>query len=156
MEADLYRPGNLLCADNRAIKTTNRTTTVLIAGSAHSSGYKNGIGGDAKFNCIAGFVQLSPDQIFLADCENHCLRFVDRTMNRTSDYAGNSLSMGDTDGTTGLLRLPFSVLIDVKNPNSYRSTQARNLIPCNLYTPLRLLILNNIYRGIPTDKICPG
>lgn len=64
--------------------------------------------------------------------------------------------MGDTDGTAGLLRLPFSVLIDVKNPNRYRSTQARNLIPCNLYTPLRLLILNNIYRGIPTDKICPG
>lgn len=117
LKAVLYKVGNILFSVYCAIKTTDGITSSLIAGSAQSHGYQNGRGGDARFVYIDGFMQLSPDQILLADTHNHCVRSVDRATNRTSDYEGNCTSSGDIDRTDGLFRFPMSVLIDINNPN---------------------------------------
>ena len=59
IEEDEFVPGNLLFADLNALKTTDGTTTSLIAGSATTRGYLEDVGSNAKFNRIFSFLQLS-------------------------------------------------------------------------------------------------
>ena len=49
---DEFVPGNLLFADWNALKTTDGTTTSLIAGSVTSFGYIEGVGANARFRKI--------------------------------------------------------------------------------------------------------
>lgn len=126
LEADSYRVGNIIYSQMSAILTTDGSSTSLVAGSGgldmsrESFGYLNGIGGDAKFDRILCFIQLSPEQVILVDYVNGCLRSVDRSTNMTSDYAGNCIphSTGPFDYSYDPHNfVPNSILLDVKDPN---------------------------------------
>ena len=106
---DEFVPGNLLFADGNAMKTTDGTTTSLIAGSAISGGYLEDVGSNARFNRIFSFIQLSRSLIVLADYNNYCFRNVDRTTNQTSTYSGNCTNRGDRDGVDALFTGPISI-----------------------------------------------
>ena len=71
---DEYVPGNLLFVERHTIKTTDGTTTSLIAGSSTSYGYLEDVGANARFDDILSFVQLSKARVILTDSDNHCLR----------------------------------------------------------------------------------
>ena len=86
---DEFVPGNLLFVERHTIKTTDGTTTSLIAGSSTSYGYLEDVGANARFDDILSFVQLSKARVILTDSDNHCLRSIDRTTSGTSTYAGN-------------------------------------------------------------------
>ena len=115
MAEDEFVPGNLLFADGNALKTTDGTTTSLIAGSSISAGYLEDVGSNARFNAIFSFIQLSRSLIVLADINNYCFRNVDRTTNLTSTYSGNCTNRGDRDGVDALFDSPVSIIQDVKN-----------------------------------------
>ena len=112
---DEFVPGNLLFADRHALKTSDGTTTSLIAGSAISAGYLEDVGSNARFDVILSFLQLSRSLIVLADHFNHCFRSVDRTTNLTSPYSGSCTNRGDRDGVDALFNSPWSIKQDVKN-----------------------------------------
>ena len=112
---DEFVPGNLLFADGHALKTTDGTTTSLIAGSSISAGYLEDVGSNARFRGIFSFIQLSRSLIVLADIGNSCFRNVDRTTNLTSTYSGNCTNRGDRDGVDALFNSPISIIQDVKN-----------------------------------------
>ena len=59
LQRDLYIPGNILFSDSSAMKTTDRSSTSLIAGSTNQSGYVEGVGSQARFYYILSFLQLS-------------------------------------------------------------------------------------------------
>ena len=86
---DEFVPGNLLFADGNALKTTDGTTTSVIAGSSILAWYLEDVGSNARFSGIFSFLQLSRSHIVLADYFNYCFRSVDRTTNLTSTYSGN-------------------------------------------------------------------
>ena len=100
---DKFVPGNLLFADSNALRTTDGTTTFLIAGT------------NARFNIIHSFIQLSRSHIILTELHSHCLRGVDRTTNQTSIYSGNCTNRGDRNGVDALFTFPYSVIIDLMN-----------------------------------------
>ena len=52
LERDLYMPGNILFSDGSAMKTTDGSSTSLIAGSAYQLGYVEGVGSQARFYYI--------------------------------------------------------------------------------------------------------
>ena len=108
---DQFVPGNQLFADGNAMKTTDGTTTSLIAGSAISGGYLEDVGSNARFNRIFSFIQLTRSirPTVLADYNNYCFRNVDRTTNQTSTYSGNCTNRGDRDGVDALFTGPISI-----------------------------------------------
>ena len=112
---DEFVPGNLLFADGNALKTTDGTTTSLIAGSSRYAGYLEDVGSNARFSGILSFLQLSSSILVLADHNNYCFRNVDRATNQTSPYSGNCTNRGDRDGVDALFYNPTSIIQDVKN-----------------------------------------
>ena len=131
---DEFVPGNLLFADGQALKTTDGTTTSLIAGSSGLRGYSDGVGSNARFSSILSFIQLLRSQIVLADYVNHCFRNVDRTTNQTSTYSGSCTQSGGRDGVDALFTNPTSIRLDVKN-------NAQLLIADNSLGSLKKIIL---------------
>ena len=117
MAEDEFVPGNLLFSDRYALKTTGGLTTSIIAGSATSSGYVEGVGSDARFTSIVSFVQLSATHVIEADESNHCLRSINRTTNQTETYAGSCGHSGDQDGVAALFNTPVLIIIDVSQPH---------------------------------------
>ena len=59
LERDLYIPGNILFIDGYAMKTTDGSSTSLIAGSVTQRGYVEGVGSQARFYFILSFLQIS-------------------------------------------------------------------------------------------------
>ena len=112
---DEFVPGNLLFADGHALKTTDGSTTSLIAGSSISAAYLEDVGSNARFDRIFSFLQLSSSLLVLADYGYHCFRNVDRTTNQTSTYSGVCTNRGDRDGVDALFNSPWSIKQDVKN-----------------------------------------
>ena len=112
---DEFVPGNLLFADGNALKTTDGTTTSVIAGSSILAWYLEDVGSNARFSGIFSFLQLSRSHIVLADYFNYCFRSVDRTTNLTSTYSGNCTNRGDRDGVDALFYSPISIILDMKN-----------------------------------------
>ena len=98
------------------MKTTDGSSTSLIAGSTNQSGYVEGVGSNATFNYIPSFLQLSATHVLIADQVNHCLRSLDRDNNLTVKYVGNCTSPGNRDGTNALLEYPRMLINDQKNP----------------------------------------
>ena len=95
LQKDLYIPGNILFSDQYAIKITDGSSTSLLAGSATQNGYVQGVGSHARFSFIPSFLQLSTNQVIIADQYNHCLRYLNRNSNQTDQYAGNCTHEGN-------------------------------------------------------------
>ena len=115
IEPDQYVPGNILFSDGHALKTTDGTTTSLIAGSS-STGYSTSSGSSARFNYLFGFHQITANRVFLVDSYNHCMRMLDRTSNASYvSYAGYCCSNGYADGTSrARFYYPWSAIADKK------------------------------------------
>ena len=73
MEEDTLYKGNLLLADQHSLKAVNieNRNVLSVAGVALEDGYAEGVGQNARFNIIAGFIQLSPSKIIVLATRNH-------------------------------------------------------------------------------------
>ena len=128
LERDLYIPGNILFSDGSAMKTTDGSSTSLIAGSASQYDYREGVGSQAIFSFILSFLQLSTKQALIADHDNHCLRSLTRTTNQTGQYAGNCTYEGNQDGVNALLNEPRILINDLKDPHHVLITEESGII----------------------------
>lgn len=127
MEPDLYINGNILFSDNCALKTTDGTTTITIAGHATICDFYNGIGTLARFKEIFGFRQISPTEVVVLDGQHHCLRLLNRITLMTTGYAGSCESGGYSDGTVSAKFMsPRSVIDDFKHPGMLIVTDSLN------------------------------
>ena len=136
IEADQYVPGNILFSDGHALKTTDGTTTWLIAGSATSRGYSTSSGSSARFRYIFGFHQVSATRVFLVDTYNHCMRMLDRTSNASYvSYAGRCCSASYADGTSGArFHNPRSAIADEKASGRLLVTDRQHHAIRHVYT----------------------
>ena len=126
MELDRNRPGSLLYTENTALMTYDGTTTHLIAGSSTQSGYREGVGAEARFYYIPGFAQISEKLVVVADSGNHCLRLINRSTNKTSVFSGQCESPGYQGGSQGQFDKPFYVVIDKRDKNQLFITDSGN------------------------------
>ena len=115
MEMDQFKPGFIVYSDENSLKTSRGFETYDIVGS-RTNGYREGIGGQAKFNGIYGFVQILADLIVVVDNGNDCLRLVDRTTRRSMAYIGRCVKYGGfVDGKDGRFNYPWSIIRNKKN-----------------------------------------
>ena len=117
MELDRYRPGYLLYTDLTTLMTIDGTTTHLIAGNSTQWGYREGVGAEARFNYIPGFAQISEKLVVVADSNNNCLRLINRSTNKTSEFSGQCQSEGYEGGRPGQFSYPHFVVIDKRDKN---------------------------------------
>jgi len=117
MEEDEYIPGNILFTDSNSLKTTDGNTTTVIAGNAAVKGYIEGIREESRFAALTGFVQISPNEVIVADAVNHCLRLVDRSTGETQPFVGTCGKEGHTDGATAQFNMPWSIIKDNQVPD---------------------------------------
>ena len=54
MDFDMFKPGFMIYTDFHSLKTSDGTTTNVIAGETR--GYREGVGAKAKFKSVTGFV----------------------------------------------------------------------------------------------------
>ena len=123
----LYK-GNLLLADQHSLKAVNieNRNVLSVAGVALEDGYAEGVGQNARFNIIAGFIQLSPSKIIVLDTRNHCVRSVDRKTQATNVIAGVCTSEGYAENNATLFRSPRTIILDVKKPRQLIVTDRGN------------------------------
>ena len=126
MELDRYRPGYLLYTDLDALITSGETTTHLVAGSSSQIGYREGVGAEARFHTITGFIQISEKLIVVADLWNSCMRLIDRATNKTSVFSGLCQTGGYQDGRPGQFSQPHSAVIDKRDKNQLFITDYAN------------------------------
>ena len=117
MDLDRYRPGFIVYTEKPALMTSDGTTTHLIAGNSTQRGYREGVGAEARFNDIAGFVQISEKIVVVAEYVNQCMRLIDRTTNKTSVFSGQCKSRGYEGGLPGQFSYPHFVVIDKRDKN---------------------------------------
>ena len=70
MDFDQYKPGFIIYTYFHLLKTSDGTTTHVIAWG--KQGYKEGVGTKAKFDTVSGFVWLSGTRLVVVDSHNHC------------------------------------------------------------------------------------
>ena len=112
---DRYRPGRIIYTDKNCIKTYDGATTRLIAGRSDShfyGDYREGVGAEARFNAIQGFMQISDVHMVVEDSFNSCLRLIDRESGATSVFSGQCEKEGYQDGLPGLFHYPWCVVMD--------------------------------------------
>ena len=128
MEEDMLHKGNLLLADQHSLKAVNieNRNVLSVAGVALEDGYAEGVGQNARFNIIAGFIQLSPSKIIVLDTRNHCVRSVDRKTQATNVIAGVCTSEGYAENNATLFRSPRTIILDVKKPRQLIVTDRGN------------------------------
>ena len=115
MEVDQHKPGHIIYTDKNAVKTTDGTTVVLLAGNSLQGGYREGRGAEARFYFITGFTQISDKHVVVSDCFNRCLRLIDRTSGSTSQFSGQCQRKGYADGNPGLFDFARGIVVDLKN-----------------------------------------
>ena len=61
IDLDLWIPGNIIYSNDNALNTVNSQSgiTSTIAGVTDSDEYSNGYGGDARFDRVKGFIQIT-------------------------------------------------------------------------------------------------
>ena len=62
-------------------------------------GYVEGIGTNARYDGVSGFVQLNAEEVVVADSGNYCLRLLKRSNGQTSTFAGSCTNQGNVDGS---------------------------------------------------------
>ena len=126
MQLDRYRPGFIVYNDYSALMTSDGATTHLIAGNSTQEGYREGVGAEARFYPITGFAQISEELVVVADSDNHCLRLIDRSTNKTSVFSGQCKSFGYKGGSPGQFHNPYYVVIDKRDKNQLFITDYLN------------------------------
>ena len=88
METDISQQGNVIYGDYSALVTNDGTKPRVVVGSNSDWGYKEGVGKEARLYGITGFVQISNNQVIVAETYGECLRSVNRNTQRTSFFSG--------------------------------------------------------------------
>lgn len=126
IEVDVQNSESLLYSDYSALKKTDGTTTLIIAGSDSLNGYQEGFRTSARFDHIPGFVQISTTAVVVVDFGNACLRLVDRNTFKTSQFVGQCGSAGYEDGLVARFNNPYSVIKSLQNSNLLLVTDGAN------------------------------
>lgn len=109
-----------------------------MVGSSILSGFDEGVGNSARFSVIPGFVQINETSVIATDRNNHCLRFVDRTMNLTSVFAGQYKSSGFSNGADARFSFPYETIKDTRVPNRLLLPEQGNKAICAVNIMTRL------------------
>lgn len=101
---DVYRPAFIIFSDGSSMRSLNTQTmqSTNLIGDAKSHSYTEGIGSEARFNIISGFVQVNVTHTLLVDHGNHCIRSMVRE--RLSDWSSviyNTSNLVGLCGTSG-------------------------------------------------------
>lgn len=126
MEVDQFRPGFIIYTDYHALMTSDGTHTYLIAGSTSSYGYREGVGAEARFSWVKGFVQITDERIVAVDSSNHCLRKIARSSKTTWPFCGHCDFHGYFDGTPGKFYDPWAIVRDHKNTSQLLVADTNN------------------------------
>jgi len=137
MELDLYRnDGSIMFRTWEYLKTTDGTTPTTLATIQSSS--------------ITGFKQVNKTHVAVAAYSQHCIKMLNRVDNSLRTLAGTCGSEGYVEGGvgTGRLRYPFSIEIDVRNPDRLLITDNQNhaLRSVDLHTGELSTIINSGFR----------
>jgi len=130
--------GNMYIADNsnRVFKVTTAGVITTVAGSTapSGSGYPGAYSGDGLSATSAGlhFIQDiavdSSGNLYIADCNNHCIRYVSNNIITTICGTGNAGYSGDGDlARSATLNRPQGICLD-KNNNIYIADTGNNVI----------------------------
>jgi len=106
MEPDLYRDdGSIMFSIWEYLKTTNGTTPTTLATIQSSD--------------ITGFKQVNKTHVAVVDYDQNCIKMLNRVDNNLRTLAGTCGSEGYVEGGVGTGRLyrPYSIEIDVRNPD---------------------------------------
>lgn len=111
IEVDRLNPKKLLYSDNYSVKSGNKNASTTVVGSTSNKwGYVEGVGTEARFRVIKGFIQINKTTLIVADQANNCLRSVDRQTLQTATFAGQCRKSGFQDGVNALFNSPHSVI----------------------------------------------
>lgn len=108
--------GNLVVVDNNSIRKVHANGAVTtLAGSPGLSDYQDGVGATARFNSPQGLAADRFDNLYVADCENHCIRKI--TPGGIVTMLAGSIGddePGYVDGLSAAARFdsPFDVAVD--------------------------------------------
>ena len=110
---------NLIFSEAHHLKTVNKKGTMVTWLVGRDEGYANGIGKNARFRWLTGFLQLNSTHSILVDKYNHCLRWLERANNYVADYVGECENPGNSDGigSAATLTNPSSLTRDANNDN---------------------------------------
>jgi hypothetical protein len=73
-------------------------------------GYVKGVGKEARFRIIGGFLQLNTSAVMISDLVNNCLRLLNRETLSTSVFVGLCTAGGYRDGLNARLNGPSAVI----------------------------------------------
>ena len=99
------------------------TVRVIAGPLTDDKGFRNGRGNTARFNGPRG-VCLGPNGefLFVADCDNHCIRKVEIATGRVTTFAGKGRTAGYKDGTATTARFSWPAqVIHAIDPHSNES-----------------------------------
>ena len=110
--------GNLFVADNHCIRKVHANGAVTtIAGSPGVDGYQDGVGATARFNDSQGLAADKYDNLYVADCENHCIRKITpdgtvTTLAGSGDDEDDEGGYVDGLGAAARFHSPYDVAVD--------------------------------------------
>jgi DNA-binding beta-propeller fold protein YncE len=101
-----------VCTDSALYAFAGANQVTLIAGSRSETGFRDGLGADARFNKPCGLAVYSDGSLVLADTYNHCLRRVSPE-GAVSTFAGCGHA-GNADGAGAAARFqyPWNLVVD--------------------------------------------
>jgi hypothetical protein len=104
-------------------------TPVHFVGGRRSSGYKDGVGTDARFDQPMQGAFDENDNFYLADAENHCIRKI-TPEGVVSTFAGRPDNKGYTDGALrdAQFHLPRGIIYDQASGTFYVADQVNRRI----------------------------
>lgn len=120
MEPDKYIEGNMLYNTHTALKSTDGTSTSVIAGGLKMA-YEEGRGEDAKFTFMNRFLQVNSVCVIVIDSFNHVLRLINRNTRETHLIAGTPKKEYNPSSKENhqLLNYPIDIVDDRWDGNGY-------------------------------------
>ncbi|KNC53948.1 NHL repeat containing protein [Thecamonas trahens ATCC 50062] len=111
------------CYGNRVRSVAADGTVKVVAGpTADDKGYKNGRGSVARFNGPRGICLASDGHLYIADCDNHCIRKVEIATGKVSTFAGKGRQSGYRDGAATHARFSWPAqVIHAREPGTGES-----------------------------------
>ncbi|MCL2318844.1 MAG: NHL repeat-containing protein [Treponema sp.] len=125
--------GYMYVADRHAIRKISPNGLVTTLAGNGTSGFADGSGTSARFNCPEGVTVDSSGIVYIADTENHRIRKIDTTKPTTdpqyvTTIAGNATyGFLDGPGNLALFSHPHDIAVD-KNGNVYVADTGNNRI----------------------------
>ena len=158
--------GNMYIGDNsnRVFKVTTAGVITTVAGSTapSGSGYPGAYSGDgglatsARLNFIQDIAVDSSGNLYIVDCNNHCIRYVSNSTITTICGTGVAGYSGDGDlATAATLHRPQGICLD-KNNNIYIADTGNNMIRKISKTDGKIITIAGSERPRPNPTLGDG